>query len=68
MPTAGPPRATSNPLLADLRTWPVRGFDAFKIYYPVRGDQLIIVRILRGKRDTDMILAGQSVDTPDGDG
>jgi toxin ParE1/3/4 len=32
-PEAGPPRASSNPPLARLRTWPVKGFDEFWIYY-----------------------------------
>jgi toxin ParE1/3/4 len=29
MPEAGPPRPSSNPRLAGLRAWPVKGFDEF---------------------------------------
>jgi hypothetical protein len=37
-PKAGAPKRVGNPALAGLRTWPVRGFDGFRIYYLLRGD------------------------------
>jgi toxin ParE1/3/4 len=64
MPNAGPPRATSNPSLAGMRMWPVKGFDEFRVYYLVRADAVTVVRILHGKRDTSAILEGEEVEEP----
>jgi toxin ParE1/3/4 len=64
MPESGAPKATANPRLADLRTWPVKGFDQFRIYYLAQPDQLIVVRILHDKRDTDTLLEVQDVQKP----
>jgi toxin ParE1/3/4 len=64
MPDAGPPRPTVNPALAGLRAWPVKGFDAFWIYYLAGPERLTVVRILHGKRDIGTILEGQEVQTP----
>jgi len=63
-PQAGAPRACTNPQLAGLRTWPVAGFDVFRVYYPVRPELLIVVRILHGKQDTGGVLQRQAVDDP----
>jgi toxin ParE1/3/4 len=64
MPEGGAPRLTANPRLAGLRTWPVKGFEQFRVYYLVLSDQLIIVRILHDKRDADTLLEAQDVQTP----
>jgi toxin ParE1/3/4 len=60
-PMAGPPRPMLNPQLAGLRTWPIKGFPAFRIYYLVREDVLTVVRVLNTRRNTDTILTGQGV-------
>lgn len=62
MPDAGPPRLTSNPRLSGLRSWPVKGFDEFRIYYLVRPELLTVVRVLHGKRDIGAILDSQDLD------
>lgn len=62
MPGAGPPRLTSNPHLSGLRSWLVKGFDEFHVYYLVRPELLIVVRVLHGKRDIDAILESQELD------
>ena len=64
MPESGAPWPTANPRLAGLRTWPVKGFGQFRIYYLVQPGQLIIVRILHDKRDTDTLLEVQDVQEP----
>jgi plasmid stabilization system protein ParE len=64
MPQAGAPKASANPQLAGLRTWPVKGFDEFRIYYLVRPGLLTIVRIFHRKRDADTILDWQGADEP----
>ena len=55
MPEAGAPKATGNARLAGLCTWPLKGFDEFRITYLVRPDARIVVRVLHGKRDIGAI-------------
>jgi plasmid stabilization system protein ParE len=64
MPAAGAPRHLTNPELAGLRTWPVKGFDEFRVYYLARGDVVAVIRILHDKRDTDAILRRQKLEDP----
>lgn len=64
MPAAGTPRHTRNPSLEGLRTWPVKGFDEFRIYYLAPPGSLSIIRVLHDKRDTGAILEGQTVEDP----
>jgi plasmid stabilization system protein ParE len=64
MPDAGRPKPTSNPHLAGLRTWPVKGIDEFRVYYLARPKLLTIVRVLHGKRDIGMILDRQELEEP----
>jgi len=63
-PKSGAPKHVGNPALAGLRTWPVRGFDDFRIYYLLRGDAFMVVRVLHGKRDIGAILEKQTIDDP----
>jgi toxin ParE1/3/4 len=56
MPGAGTPKILENPSLPGLRSWPVRGFTAMRIYYIHSEDGLRIVRVLHGKRDIDPLL------------
>ena len=56
MPQAGAPKLLENPKLAGLRSWPVRGFPAMRIYYLYASDELRIVRVLHGKRDISPLL------------
>jgi plasmid stabilization system protein ParE len=57
MPGAGAPKVLENPRLAGLRSWPVRGFPAMRIYYlHAADDELRIVRVLHGKRDVNPLL------------
>jgi toxin ParE1/3/4 len=66
-PKAGSPKLVRNPALCDLRSWPVKGFGEFRIYYLLRGDAFTVVRILHGKRDIGAILEKQTIDDPDAD-
>jgi toxin ParE1/3/4 len=64
-PNAGSPRRPShNPALGGLRTWAVKGFDQFRIYYLVRQHTLMVVRVLHDKRDIGAILEKQAIDDP----
>ena len=64
MPNAGPPRHSTNPEVAGLRTWPIKGFDEVRIYYLARADALTVVRILHDRRDIGAILTGQKLEKP----
>lgn len=55
-PEAGVPRQMSNPQLAGLRAWPVKGFEEIRVYYIVRTDQVEVIRILHGRRDINALL------------
>jgi toxin ParE1/3/4 len=55
-PLVGPRYSSSNPQLQNLRSWPVTGFEAIRIYYLSDEDSIHILRILHGKRDVKRIL------------
>jgi plasmid stabilization system protein ParE len=66
-PKAGAPKLVRNPALRCLRSWPVKGFDEFRIYYLSRQDVFTVVRVLHGKRDIVTILEEQTIQEPDAD-
>lgn len=55
-PLVGSRHGSSNPQFENLRSWPVAGFEAIRIYYLVDDDTIRIIRILHGKRDLKHIL------------
>jgi len=55
-PRVGPHYRLNNPQLQNLRSWPVAGFEAIRIYYVLEEDAMRIIRILHGKRDVRRIL------------
>jgi plasmid stabilization system protein ParE len=48
-----------NPRLQNLRSWPVTGFEAIRIYYALEEEAIQVVRILHGKRDVRRILQSE---------
>ena len=55
-PLVGPRYGSSTPQLQNLRSWPVAGFEAIRIYYLPDEDAIRVVRILHGKRDVKRTL------------
>jgi toxin ParE1/3/4 len=55
-PLIGPHYLLRNPQLRNLRSWPVVGFDAVRIYYIPESGKLRVIRILHQKRDVRRIL------------
>lgn len=55
-PNAGAPHPMRHRRLAGLRTWPIEGFDAVKVYYLVGTGEISILRVLHGRRDIEGIL------------
>ena len=62
MPEMGAPKQFRNPVLAGLRSWPVKGFEDIRIYYAVQGDVLRVIRVLHGRRDIRKILEREKDD------
>lgn len=59
-PHVGPPYRTENSRLQKLRSWPVTGFEAIRIYYVPEDETVSVIRILHGKRDVKRILQGET--------
>ncbi len=64
MPEAGLLKPTQNALLVGMRSWLVRGFDDFRVYYLARPELLIVVRVLHGRRDLGAIFDQQEIENP----
>jgi plasmid stabilization system protein ParE len=47
-------------MFRNLRSWPVAGFEALRIFYLRDDDALHVVRVLHGKRDLKRILERES--------
>jgi toxin ParE1/3/4 len=52
---------SSDSQLQNLRTWPVAGFEAIRIYYLAEEDCICVIRILHGKRDIKRILENEEL-------
>jgi toxin ParE1/3/4 len=59
-PLVGARYRSRKPELQSLRSWPVAGFEAIRIYYLAESDAIHVVRILHGKRDVKRILERRS--------
>jgi len=55
-PRVGPRYSSRNAQLQNLRSWPVVGFEAIRIYYIADEETVHVIRILHGKRDVKRIL------------
>ncbi|HZE69278.1 MAG TPA: type II toxin-antitoxin system RelE/ParE family toxin [Pyrinomonadaceae bacterium] len=58
-PHVGPRYSSSNPRVYNLRSWPVAGFEAIRVYYSLEADAMHIIRTLHGKRDVRRILGNE---------
>ena len=61
-PKIGQPKILKNPKLTGLRSWPVDGFPAIRIYYVIRDAGLLIIRVLHTKRDINPLLEGDAIE------
>jgi len=55
MPGMGRIRDFADPRLAGLRSWPIKGFKNYLIFYRPILDGIEVLRILHGARDIDAI-------------
>ena len=58
-PPVGPRYSSGNPRIQNLRSWPVVGFEAIRIYYALEADAMHIIRVLHGKRDVGRVLENE---------
>ena len=58
-PHVGPRYSSGKPQLHNLRSWPVVGFEAIRIYYLAEEEAIHIIRVLHGKRDVKQILKNE---------
>ena len=59
-PFVGPRYGSSSPQLQNLRSWPVAGFEAIRIYYLLDEDAIHVIRMLHGKRDVNSLSVRQA--------
>lgn len=57
LPKMGPARNYRNPRLTGLRLWRVKDFEKYLIFYRTMPNGIEIIRVLRGERDIEAILA-----------
>jgi len=60
-PFVGPRYHSRKPKLEALRSWPVAGFEAIRIYYLLDKNAMQIIRVLHGKRDLKRILEREEI-------
>lgn len=56
MPGMGALREFTDPRLGELRSWPVKSFRNYLIFYRLATDSIEIVRVLHGARNIEEIL------------
>ena len=55
MPGMGRLRDFENPKFSDVRSWPIKGFENYLIFYGPTPRGIEVVRVLHGARDIDAI-------------
>jgi toxin ParE1/3/4 len=58
-PLAGSPRKFDSPRARGVRSWVLRGFPNYVVFYRLRGDRLEIIRVLHGARDLPRLIEGE---------
>ena len=61
VPHSGAPKQFENAALEGLRSQPIMGFEITRIYYLVRDDAILVIRVLHGRRDVEGILSDDEV-------
>jgi toxin ParE1/3/4 len=58
-PFVGARYRSTKPELQNLRSWPVAGFEAIRVYYLADTDAIHVIRLLHGKRDVERTLENE---------
>jgi toxin ParE1/3/4 len=59
MPEIGGLSPGSKPSYANLRVWPIKGFERYLIFYQIVGNEVEVVRILHGARDLKLVFGDE---------
>ena len=59
MPDIGTARNFTNPLLTDIRLWPLKRYEKYLLFYRAQPNTLEIIRVLHGARDLPSLFAEQ---------
>jgi len=59
-PRAGARRTFSNPAFADIRMWPIRGFEKHLVFYREIPNGVEVIRVLHAARDLPSLFSEQS--------
>jgi hypothetical protein len=59
MPGVGRREVFADPRLADLRSWPVRGCPAIRLYYFVFDDHLRVMRVLDARMEIEALMESE---------
>jgi toxin ParE1/3/4 len=57
MPEIGVTRVFRNPRFANVRKWPIKGFERYLIFYRPLQDAVEIIRVLHGARDIESLFS-----------
>ena len=52
-PEAGSEHLFLSPSLKGTKSWPVRNFEKWLVFYQLHADEILVIRILHGARDID---------------
>jgi toxin ParE1/3/4 len=55
MPMMGTLRGFAHPQIADLRFWPIRGFENYLIFYRPTPSGIDVLRVIHGAQDIDRL-------------
>ena len=56
MPNIGSIRTFDHPKLANIRSWPISGFENYLIFYRTTEAEIQILRVIHGARDIERVL------------
>jgi toxin ParE1/3/4 len=56
MPNIGRLSGFSNPAIAQIRQYPIKGFNKYIIFYQTSPETVEIIRVLHGAQDLEFIL------------
>lgn len=56
MPRMGRPRQFRNPQMDRVRSWAIRGFEKFLVFYRPTDQGIEVIRVLHGAQDIEAIL------------
>lgn len=57
MPLMGKTKEFSNHLLSGIRMWPMKGFDAYLLFYRADAESIELIRLIHGARDIESLFS-----------